>query len=574
MTSSLLDHAAREAMNGCSGRRRLLPLAVVTVVVTVLAATNVLPPWPGLPHLLALPPMDLFADLRVLLTRATSVPAFVLLLVLVLTVRVLAMAVMLGGPSRATVRFAALFYGIVLLPVLVGAQLDYMAFAMLFARLFWPAVALVAALGLLAGPVPWQGSPRLRTALRRTWRGGLRVGVMLPYAAVIVLLGVVTDAWPEPMVTVALVPVSALATGFTIVLLSRPPRPGARRRLAVAAAASTVAGTVFIATRPHEPAPRPPPREGSMMVMSGINSSSGNGGMFHTRPEKFGLTCDQIYYYSYAGPGDGQPRGVAECPIRTGAPFEAVHTHRPMAEQAALFAEQVRDLPRPLMVMAHSHAAWVAWTAVAGGMAPQVDVLVLNGPFRQSIQGYPPPGQNGPGKTAGDLLRLSVHLGNLFGANHEPDSPAARETLADPTAPTAIFARPLPPGVRAIAVHATVDLPLQPSGWRLPIEHNTCPLRVAHSSLPGSDATTEEVNRFLDRRPPPPCPPWRDWGVPMTRGFTVPATRTPPRAPPHSTVPVPGSSRRRWRGPCRAGPTHATAAGRPAVAGRTRQRPC
>lgn len=85
---SPLDRTARVAMNGCSGRRQLLPLAVVAVVVTVLAAMNVLPPWPGLPHLVALPPVDLFADLRVLLTQATSGSAFVLLLALVLTVRV------------------------------------------------------------------------------------------------------------------------------------------------------------------------------------------------------------------------------------------------------------------------------------------------------------------------------------------------------------------------------------------------------------------------------------------------------------------------------------------------------
>ncbi|GGM78939.1 hypothetical protein GCM10012275_56970 [Longimycelium tulufanense] len=501
--------------------RQLLPLAAIAVVVTVLAWANVLPRWPGLPHLVALPPLDLFADLRVLLTRATSVPAFVLFLALVLTLRVLVMAVMLGGLSWRRVRLAASFYGVLLLPMLIAAEVDYIAFAVLYARPFWIVVASVAILVLLAGPVPWQGSTRMRTALTRTWRGGLRVGILLPYGAVVVLLGVATDVWPGS--TVILVPISALATGVTIWLLSRPPRSGALLRLAVAGVAFLAAGSAFVATRQHEPPPPPSAREGSLMVMSGISSSSGHGAVFHTRPEHFGLTCEQMYYYSYKGPGDGQPRGFAKCPIRTGAPFEAHHTRRPMEEQAAVFAEQVRGLPRPLRVMAHSHSAWVVWMAVADGMAPEVDVLILNGPFQESIQGYPPPGENAPGKVAGDLLRVFMWAANHFGALVEPDAPATRATLGDPGTPPAIFARPLPPGVRAIALHAAADLPLQPSGWRLPVEHNACPLRVAHTELPKSDAIREEVNRFLDGRPPPPCPPWRDWGAAMTRGFSVPA---------------------------------------------------
>lgn len=500
---------------------RWWPLAAITVVVVALALAGVLPRWPGLPHLVALPPVDLFADLRVLLTRATSVPAFALLLALVFGVRVLVMSLLLGGLTRDRLRFGAVFYGIVFLPSLAAAQFGYMAFAVLYSRLFWPAVAVVTVLALLAGPMPWQGSTRLRTALYRTWRGGLRVGIMLPYAAVIVLLSVVTHVWPGS--EVALVPISALATGVTIGLLSRPPRPGALPRLVVAGVAFAVASTVFVTTRDVQAPPPPQPREGSMMVMSGINSSSGNGDVFFTDPQDYGLTCEQLFYYSYAGPGDGQPRGDARCPIRTGAPFEPEHTRRPMAEQVAVFSEQVRGLPRPLMVMVHSHSAWVAWKAVSSGKAPEVDVLILNGAFRESIQGYLAPGERGPGRVASDLLRLLLPVGTLFGLHLDLDSPAPRETLADPDAPEQIFARPLPPGVRVISVTSATDLPLMPGGWRLPVERNACPLREAHPYLPGSNGMLDEVNRFLRGAPPRSCPPWRDWGTAMTRSFGVPA---------------------------------------------------
>src|SRR5690606_41185979 len=47
-------------------RVRAAGLLAVTAVVTVLAATGVLPRWSGLIHLVALPPLDLIADLRVL----------------------------------------------------------------------------------------------------------------------------------------------------------------------------------------------------------------------------------------------------------------------------------------------------------------------------------------------------------------------------------------------------------------------------------------------------------------------------------------------------------------------------
>lgn len=83
-----------------------------------------------------------------------------------------------------------------------------------------------------------------------------------------------------------------------------------------------------------------------------------------------GYDCDRTYYFSYAGPGYGQPRGEALCPIRTGAPYVSAHTQRLVDEQVRTFAEQTADLPRPLVVAGHSRGAWIAWPAWAGGHAP------------------------------------------------------------------------------------------------------------------------------------------------------------------------------------------------------------
>lgn len=149
---------------------RWWPLAAAAALVVLLAVTNAVPTWPGLIHLVALPPLDQFADLRLLLSRAPSWPVFLMLLAAVSAARVALMAWLLGGLDARRLRFAALFYAVAFGPVLLAAFADATAYAVLYSRLFWPAVALVGVLVLTLGPVPWQGTVRLREALALTDR--------------------------------------------------------------------------------------------------------------------------------------------------------------------------------------------------------------------------------------------------------------------------------------------------------------------------------------------------------------------------------------------------------------------
>jgi pimeloyl-ACP methyl ester carboxylesterase len=121
--------------------------------------------------------------------------------------------------------------------------------------------------------------------------------------------------------------------------------------------------------------------------MSGINSASGEGAIFELEPSRLGFTCDRFHYFSYAGPGDGQPQGDAACPKREGAPYEPRDTQRPFEEQVRLLAEQVAPLDPPVTVLAHSQAAWVAWHAAADGLLEDVEHLVLVGPFPSARSG-------------------------------------------------------------------------------------------------------------------------------------------------------------------------------------------
>lgn len=510
-------------------RYRWFPLVPLAAVVVILASAGVLPTWPGLVHLVALPPLDLYGDIRVLLTTTSTVPSLVLSLLAVFVLRTVVLSLMMGGLTRDRVALAATFYGVLLVPWVLAAELVYMAETMLYARLFWFGLIAVAVFALLWAPAPWAAvrrhreigrGPRIRDAFTRTWREGPRLSVLLGYVVAVVGVGLLAQQFPA--LTIPLVPLSAAATAVAITGLTLPVPARPFLRLGATALALVLLSTVWIITRGGESVEATEPREGSLLLMSGINSRSGSGDMFGTDPAFLGYSCEQTYYFSYAGQGEGQPQGQALCPIHSGSPYTEGHTQRPFDEQVEVFAEQVQDLPRPLVVAGHSHGVWVAWKAAASGAAPEVDALILVGAFPESTGGYRAPGEDGKGRPASDLLHLLIPLGSVFGFDLAPDAPGPRELLGSTERPAEIFALPLPEHTRTLKTPSSTDLPLKPSGWRMDVDRNACPIRTPHAYLPTTPAYYNEVNRFLDGEPPPACPVAFDWGGPLTLPFGTP----------------------------------------------------
>ncbi|MGH3803154.1 MAG: hypothetical protein ACRDTD_24100, partial [Pseudonocardiaceae bacterium] len=115
---------------------RWLPLVAAAMLVVVLAVCGVVPVWPGLLHLVALPPLDQFADLRLLLVRTESWPQFLVLLAIVSGGRIILMAWLIGGFDTRRIRFATAFYATAFGPVLLASCADATAFAMLYSRAF------------------------------------------------------------------------------------------------------------------------------------------------------------------------------------------------------------------------------------------------------------------------------------------------------------------------------------------------------------------------------------------------------------------------------------------------------
>lgn len=158
----------------------LAVLAVVVVAATTLAGAGT---WPGATHLVALPPLDLIADIGVILVVADSPIAALGLVMASLVIRAGLLAVLLGRPDRHGFAFAVRFYLLVWPLGFLAAALLHTSFATLFYALFWFGVAVALALFAASASIPWLARPEvtIRRALARAWGQRLRLGTLGAY---------------------------------------------------------------------------------------------------------------------------------------------------------------------------------------------------------------------------------------------------------------------------------------------------------------------------------------------------------------------------------------------------------
>ena len=349
---------------------------------------------------------------------------------------------------------------------------------------------------------------------RSVLRGPRRLAPLLGYLGALTLLSVVSDHVPPPVI-LALVPVSAALSWLTMSALASSGAPGVAIRLtaAVARLAGTVLGLATLGglavlalltlPRPGRRPPRLPahPRAGSLLLVGGVDTRSGGGPLALLDPHALGFTCAQVHYFSYVGPGGGAPQGQARCPIRTGAPYTATDTLRPAATTVSAFEAQVRALPQPVTVVAHSLGGWITWDAVSAGRAPGVTRVVLVGTYPAKDVGYPPraPAQGTAGR---GLLDLTAWLSRKAGFSvFDPAAPASADWLADPARLRQVFARPLPSGILGLGVFSMFDEPLMPDGPTLPHAQQACPVPEPHPALPYTAQFRDAVNGFSTGRP-------------------------------------------------------------------------
>jgi hypothetical protein len=504
---------------------RIEAFAALAAVVVLGAVVGIVPRWPGLVHLVGLPPLDQIADLRALLVHATSIPVFVAGLLAVTALRIAILAFALGGLDRSHVGLAARYYLTVLPFSAIAAAITFASSASLFYLLFWVGFAVTMVIVALTAAAPWADAERLRAGYLAVARHGFRLGTVGAYLAVLAGLGALADLGGEWM-AVALVPVSAALTFVTVrALVGDPGWVWARRTLATVPALGLAALLFVVLTGPAGPSPadeRAEPRDRTLFLMSGVDSSSGSGAILEIDPQAMGWDCDGTRYVSYAGPGDGQPQNKARCPIDSGAPYEPADTLRPTDELVEFLEAQVADADGPAVLATHSQGVWISWTAAADRRLPALDHLVLVGAFPQNPSPYQVEG-TGPGRLGGPILDLIVGIGRPGGTSvFEPDSPLGLEWLAHPDAIEDTLARPLPDGMETLSITSVFDHPLMPGGWTVDGARDACPVPVVHPNLPFAEELQEAIVRFVDGDDLPACPLWRRSIGPLFRPFAPP----------------------------------------------------
>jgi pimeloyl-ACP methyl ester carboxylesterase len=489
---------------------RWWPLGLVTVVSMVLAIAGALPRWPGLAHVVALPPLDLLADVRVLVASAPSPLVFAVGLVLVVGVRAAILATMLGS-LRRYVGFTCRFYLTAVVPALLAAVLDFSGRSVLYGYLMWAGLFITLATAVVLAPVPWTGAERVRRGLVTARHQRLRVGIIFAYLVALMVLGLLVRE-PGRTAQVVIVPASALFTALAIGRLARASMRRVSSLVAVGVALSVLVALVTVVlVVPGGGAPSKTPRAvGSLFLVAGADTASGEGALFHLDPTKLGFSCAQTFYFSYAGSGNGAGRRDAHCPIRRGAPYTKADTLRPLDQLRATFLAQLASVPRPVVVVTHSQGAWIAWAGLSrhDTRAAGVDGLVMLAPFDAALAPYPRSGHDGRGAVGGESARLVTDLGKTIGfSSFSADAPLVRELQATPGAVERLFGQRLDRPVRALALVSRFDLPLVPSGWP-PGVVEACPGWVTHGSQPKSQTVLTVANRFLEAAGPGKCPSW------------------------------------------------------------------
>jgi hypothetical protein len=498
------------------------PLAALAGATILLGAVEILPRWPGLVHAVALPPLDVAFDVRVLMARASSYPLFAIGALVSVTVRSLILAALLGAlgfdqPYHVRLRRTVGFYLIAWIPVTLAAGLSFAALAALYHWYFWMGLGVLLVTSAALMPVLFRGSLRIR------W--------MLVYLFFLTLTGGLAQA-TGPRGSVALVPVSAAVT-----LTALNYRTRRRRQAPVGStAASALALACLIASVGLPPlaagsvrAQVNPESEAVLFLVPGVDTSSGHGALYRFDPTALGFSCDRVFYYSYLGPGPGAPRGDARCSIRLHAPYGQEDTQLHLETLTAAFARQLvavraaSDGAR-VVVVTHSQGNLIAWRGLTSEMVVGVSHLIMLAGFTQNPAPYPPRGDDGSGRVGGDILRGLTGLARRMGVGtFDPDAPLARQILATAGAMKRILSEPLPSGVQALSLAATIDAPLFPGGRSVPGARDEGTVDTTHVGLVTSARTVEVVHRFLAGEPEGSATP-----LAAVVGWISPACGSPP----------------------------------------------
>ena len=505
------------------GTRQLVgPMVVEVGLVLLLAGTGVLPTWPGLVREVGPFPIDILTDVQVLVTKAPSIPVFLLGLLAAVLFRTTVLSFMLGDPrdwwpACLRLELLALTGGLVVSGLMFSGQ------AVLYTPTFYAGLAIFVVCVLTMAPLPWRQASSLTNALRSLVDSGGHTLALLAYLCSLAGAGSLLRLHGIGF-TAAPVGVSGAITMALAHHFSGPPaRPSARAIAGLIGAGLVVALLVGVIASPAPPRDDGLARQGSLFLVPGADTSSGHGTMFKFRPEWLGFSCAQTYYYSYAGLGNGAKRGESVCPIRTGAPYGRIESGRALTVLSKSFIAQLQAIPSPLVVVADSEGGWVAWKALSSHATKPGGKLVVLSAFTDAWVTYPQPSEPGPGSIGSLFVRAVASAGRFGGfTSFDPRSATAREVLSAPGSLRELFENRLRSKWGALLVTSAYDLAAMGRSWTVGSAFNACPEMEGHTALVLSGASAAVTSSFLAGRPLSDCGWWNSWAAALGTMFGGP----------------------------------------------------
>ncbi|HVM35524.1 MAG TPA: hypothetical protein VM784_09320 [Actinomycetota bacterium] len=198
-----------------------------------------------------------------------------------------------------------------------------------------------------------------------------------------------------------------------------------------------------------------PDRRGRLMLLGGVDSTSSSGALIDLARGAFGFEPRRTILLSYRG--------------REG-PYEAADTRVDLLEVGRRVAVQIDGVRRPRFLLGHSQASLVLDRILVEGLpVPDVAVVLAGPPPFPPTLSVPPPGEEGPGKPAGDAARALSSLVEVAGlATFDIDAAASPTNLRPIVAPNS----PIP----RLSVWALLDSVWLEGDWRRPGEVNVVAL--------------------------------------------------------------------------------------------------
>jgi hypothetical protein len=403
------------------------PLLIEGIVAGGLVALHALPAGVAVAPASAVFPLDIFFDLKQGLALSTAWPVFGLVILIAVVIRGIVLGSTLwladgaaGSPALPLWRAAIVAGGAAVL-LFPSAGLFFAGVAIRYAPFIW--------LAAIAGFVPSVILARRAVMLDAgagapSGKGVPEIPGLLSYGYLVTALGAAmayasrTGRWAVALLLVAAAPIHVLfLLGWREHARARSPSGGGT--LAVFATAMALIALIGVTAYDRIVRTAPPvataPRQGSLLLLGGVDSTSSTGALADFDSRQVGFRSARTHTLSYRSGGRR---------------YAAIDTHANLKSVARIVSRQIPKFKRPRDLLGHSQAALIVDRILAGNLAaPSASAELAPPPPAPSLR-IPARGENGPGRVGVDFSRAFSWLLDKVGLQpYDIEAPASPGNL-------------------------------------------------------------------------------------------------------------------------------------------------